>query len=83
MVTAAGIGNIMAPHELQERLVAFGAVQCGFCSPGLVVTAASLLEGGDAVDETAVRRALDAEGASNSRGTAFWERAVRRLSRSV
>jgi carbon-monoxide dehydrogenase small subunit len=34
------------PTPLQCELVAQGAVQCGFCTPGLVVTAAALLSDG-------------------------------------
>ena len=35
-----------APSPLQCELVAQGAVQCGFCTPGFVVTAAALLRDG-------------------------------------
>jgi len=35
-----------APSSLQCELVAQGAVQCGFCTPGFVVTAAALLRDG-------------------------------------
>ncbi len=49
--------------ERQRRLlaaafVAEGALQCGFCTPGIVVRAASLLNRGKAGDRAAVHRAL-------------------------
>jgi xanthine dehydrogenase molybdenum-binding subunit len=45
---------------LARAFVQEGAVQCGFCTPGLVVRAASLLERGKAGDRRAVAKALDA-----------------------
>ncbi len=45
-------------HPVQEAFVARGAVQCGFCTPGLVVSAAALLsESPDPTEET-IREAL-------------------------
>ncbi len=43
---------------LARAFVAEGAVQCGFCTPGIAVRAASLLEAGRAADPHRVRRAL-------------------------
>ncbi len=46
-------------HPLQQAFVAAGAVQCGFCTPGMIVSAADLLErdphpDGEAIDEALV-----------------------------
>jgi len=44
--------------ELLERFVAAGGVQCGACTPGIVVTAAALLKESPAPDREEARRAL-------------------------
>jgi aerobic carbon-monoxide dehydrogenase small subunit len=43
VTTVEGLGDASAPHPVQEAFVEHGAVQCGFCTPGLVVTVAHLL----------------------------------------
>lgn len=45
-------------HLLAAAIVEEGAVQCGFCTPGIVVRAASLLNRGKAGNREAVHRAL-------------------------
>lgn len=47
-----------ALHPVQDAFLDAGAVQCGFCTPGLVVAAADLVEAGGAPSEAAVREAL-------------------------
>ncbi len=47
IVTVEGIGNPMNPHPLQYAFVNVGAVQCGFCTPGFIVSAYQLLEEND------------------------------------
>ncbi len=42
--TVEGLGTPAAPHPVQSALAAAGGVQCGFCTPGFVVSAAQLLE---------------------------------------
>jgi len=44
ITTVKGLGTIDNLHPLQESFVKFGAVQCGFCSPGMVITAKALLD---------------------------------------
>ena len=43
VVTVEGLAREDRPHPVQEAFVQAGAVQCGFCTPGLVVAAADLL----------------------------------------
>ena len=45
-------------HPVQEAFVEAGAVQCGFCTPGLVVAVADLLERDPSPDDLTVREAL-------------------------
>lgn len=47
LITIEGIGNPMNPHPLQYAMVHMGAVQCGFCSPGFIVSAYALLKEND------------------------------------
>jgi nicotinate dehydrogenase subunit A len=46
-------------HRLQETFVEEQALQCGYCTAGMVVTAVALLEREPDVEEHGVRRALD------------------------
>lgn len=43
VMTIEGIGNPLHPHPLQYAWVNLGAVQCGFCVPGFIVSAYQLL----------------------------------------
>lgn len=44
IVTAAGLGTPEDLHPLQEAFMDYGGIQCGFCTPGLVIAAKALLE---------------------------------------
>jgi aerobic carbon-monoxide dehydrogenase small subunit len=58
VVTVEGLAEDGRLHRVQEAFVAAGAVQCGFCTPGLVVAAADLLmENADPSDDE-IREAL-------------------------
>jgi nicotinate dehydrogenase subunit A len=59
VTTVEGLGSDGRPHRLQETFVAEQALQCGYCTSGMLVTAAALLEREPDVDEAGVRRALD------------------------
>ena len=44
MITIEGIGTPEKMHPIQLAMVAHGAAQCGFCTPGMVVSAKALLD---------------------------------------
>ena len=44
--------------DLQQAFIDHGAVQCGYCSPGMILTAQGLLEENPNPTESDVRRAL-------------------------
>jgi carbon-monoxide dehydrogenase small subunit len=44
VVTVRGIGTEDSPHLLQENFVKHGAIQCGYCTPGMIVSAKALLD---------------------------------------
>ena len=56
--TVEGLGGGDHLHPVQEAFLEAGAVQCGFCTPGLVVAVADLLERDRSPDEITVREAL-------------------------
>lgn len=56
--TIEGLGDAATLTDVQRAFVAAGAVQCGFCTPGLVVTVHDLLERSPEADTAAVREAL-------------------------
>jgi carbon-monoxide dehydrogenase small subunit len=58
VVTVEGLGDDGQLHRVQEAFVQAGAVQCGFCTPGLVVAAADLLDRNADPSEDEVREAL-------------------------
>jgi nicotinate dehydrogenase subunit A len=59
ITTVEGLGRPDAPHPLQEAFIAEQAAQCGYCTSGMLVSAAALLERTPHPTETEVRRALD------------------------
>jgi aerobic carbon-monoxide dehydrogenase small subunit len=58
VVTVEGLADDTRLHRVQEAFVAAGAVQCGFCTPGLVVAAADLLRRTPAPTDDEIREAL-------------------------
>jgi len=58
IVTIEGIAPVGAPNDLQQAFVDAGAVQCGFCTPGLIMAAHALLESNDEPGEFEIREQL-------------------------
>jgi carbon-monoxide dehydrogenase small subunit len=58
VVTIEGLAGDEVLHPVQQAFVDAGAVQCGFCTPGLVVAVADLLERSPHPGEDEIREAL-------------------------
>nr|WP_275404137.1 (2Fe-2S)-binding protein [Pseudonocardia acidicola] len=58
VVTVEGVGAAGDLHPVQRELLAAGGVQCGFCTPGIVISAKALLDSTPAPDEEQIRAAL-------------------------
>lgn len=58
VTTVEGLANDPIGTRLVNALVRKGAVQCGFCTPGFVLSSWALLAHADGVDEDSIRNAL-------------------------
>src|SRR5213079_997260 len=58
VVTVEGLAEDGRLHKVQEAFIATGAVQCGFCTPGLVVATADLLARNVYPSDDDIREAL-------------------------
>jgi len=58
LVTVEGLGANGSLHPVQEAFVEAGAVQCGFCTPGLVVAVTDLLRRSADPSDDEIREAL-------------------------
>jgi aerobic carbon-monoxide dehydrogenase small subunit len=58
IVTVEGVSNGGRLHPVQEAFAEAGAVQCGFCTPGLIVATVDLLARSPDPSEDEIREAL-------------------------
>jgi aerobic-type carbon monoxide dehydrogenase small subunit (CoxS/CutS family) len=58
ITTIEGVGSEEQPHPLQIAFVKHDAMQCGFCTPGMVMSCAALLEKNPHPSEQDVRHAI-------------------------
>jgi len=58
ITTNAGLGTIDKPHVIQEAFADTGAVQCGFCTSGMVIATVALLDQNPDPTEAEIREAL-------------------------
>lgn len=59
ITTVEGLGSEDAPHPLQQAFIERQAAQCGYCTSGMLVSAAGLLKRCPHPTEREVRAALD------------------------
>ncbi len=58
VITIEGLAKNGVLHPLQSAFVAHGAIQCGFCSPGMILSAKALLDENPAPSEDDVKEAI-------------------------
>ena len=59
MTAIEGMGTLAEPHPLQRAFIAEQALQCGYCVPGILISAAALLMQNPAPASEDVKAALD------------------------
>ena len=57
--TIESIGTHDKPSEFQQELIAAGAVQCGYCTPGMIMSAEALMKAEKTYPEEVVREYMD------------------------
>jgi aerobic-type carbon monoxide dehydrogenase small subunit (CoxS/CutS family) len=58
IVTIEGLAEGEELHPIQQAFIAHGAIQCGFCTPGMILTAKALLEETPEPSDYEIRRAI-------------------------
>jgi aldehyde oxidoreductase len=58
VITVEGLGTPDTPHLIQDAFVLAGAVQCGYCTPGMIMAAKALLDRNPDPDTGEIKEAL-------------------------
>jgi aldehyde oxidoreductase len=58
VITVEGLGTPDNPHLIQEAFVLSGAIQCGYCTPGMIMATKALLDQNPDPDLAAIKKAL-------------------------
>ena len=58
IITIEGLGTPEHLHQLQQAFIENAAVQCGFCAPGMLLSAKALLDANAHPTETEIRQAI-------------------------
>ncbi|HEX5624522.1 MAG TPA: molybdopterin cofactor-binding domain-containing protein [Saprospiraceae bacterium] len=58
ILTIEGLKQGVGLHELQKKFVAHGAIQCGFCTPGMIMTAVSFADKNPRAGKQEIKTAL-------------------------
>ncbi|ORY60099.1 xanthine dehydrogenase [Pseudomassariella vexata] len=59
VITIEGIGDVKTPHPAQERIAKSNGSQCGFCTPGIVMSLYALLRNNESPTEHDIEEAFD------------------------
>ena len=59
VITIEGIGDVKSPHPAQERVAKSHGSQCGFCTPGIVMSLYALLRNNDRPNDHDIEEAFD------------------------
>ncbi len=59
ITTLEGLGDFDNLHPLQQSFIDEGAVQCGYCTPGMILSAKALLDKNSSPTEDEIKKALD------------------------
>ena len=58
ILTIEGLEKNGQMHEIQEAFIRHGAIQCGFCSPGMIMSVKNLLDNNPRPTEDEIRRGM-------------------------
>jgi len=58
ITTIEGLATADGLHPLQQAFIQYGAIQCGFCTPGMILSAKALLDENPHPTEEEVKRSL-------------------------
>ena len=58
VITIEGVSDKDKLHPIQEAFMEVGAVQCGYCTPGMILSAKALLDEKPNADEEGIKEAL-------------------------
>ena len=82
IITVGGMTHEGELHPIQQAFIDEGAIQCGYCTPGMILKTASILEANPIPTEAEIRRGLEG---NICRCTGYEKivRAVQRASQTV
>jgi aerobic-type carbon monoxide dehydrogenase small subunit (CoxS/CutS family) len=58
IITIEGLGDYRNLHILQEKFITHGAVQCGFCAPGMILSTYALIKANPEPTTSEIREAI-------------------------
>jgi len=59
ILTIEGLRKGLTLHPLQKSFIDYGAIQCGFCTPGMILSAKALLDENPSPTEDQVKKAIE------------------------